>query len=281
MLRGKSATLAGIIKVIIEEEPETQDEIAEKLGISRRYVAKLLKPLIDEGVVKHPYVVDLKKLHKINLDFDEFYVMKNIIEILENMERVLLNELDSVYKALKENNKKIAEEVILKDYALNKMEEEVKMLLKISSIKYLPESYANAFIIIASNLERLGDYLANIAEEIVNGLKLDETIEDEVEKIFNILREMLKEAFEVVKTKKKETKIYRLEEELHRRLDKLLDLVLKNKKDDINFYIQFGMFLKDIERFGDRCVNIVDTALEAYHNIPKSSIPERLRRCRA
>ena len=120
MLRGKEATLAGIIRVIIEEEPETQDEIAEKLGISRRYVAKLLKPLIDEKIVKHPYVVDMSKLHKINLQFDENLLMKEIKTTLEKMEITLLNNLDLVYTALKNNDKKLAEDIIIKDYALNK-----------------------------------------------------------------------------------------------------------------------------------------------------------------
>ncbi|XRO77599.1 PhoU domain-containing protein [Methanocaldococcus sp. 16A] len=278
MLRGKEATLAGIIRVIIEEEPETQDEIAEKLGISRRYVAKLLKPLIDEKIVKHPYVVDMSKLHKINLEFDEYILMKEIKTTLEKMEKTLLNNLDLVYTALKNNDKKLAEDIIIKDYALNKMEEEIRMLLGLNALKYLPGAYANAFATIASNLERLGDYIANIAEEVVHGLKLDDDIENEVEEIFNILREMLTEAIDVVKSKRKETKIHELEEQLHKNLELLLNKVLKNKREDLNFYVQFGMFLKDIERFGDRCVNIVDIALELYHNIPRSPIPERLKR---
>ncbi len=278
MLRGKEATLAGIIRVIIEEEPETQDEIAEKLGISRRYVAKLLKPLIDEGIVKHPYVVDMGKLHKLNLQFDENLLMKEIKTTLEKMEKTLLNNLDLVYTALKNNDKKLAEDVIIKDYALNKMEEEIRLLLSMNALKYLPGAYANAFATIASNLERLGDYIANIAEEIVHGLKLDEDIEEEITIIFNILREMLIEAIDVVISKKKETKIHKLEEQLHKNLDLLLNKVLENKREDLNFYVQFGMFLKDIERFGDRCVNIVDIALELYHNIPRSPIPERLKR---
>ena len=278
MLRGKEATLAGIIRVIIEEEPETQDEIAEKLGISRRYVAKLLKPLIDENIVKHPYIVDMSKLHKINLQFDENLLMKEIKTTLEKMEITLLNNLDLVYTALKNNDKKLAEDIIIKDYALNKMEEEIRMLLGMNALKYLPGAYANAFATIASNLERLGDYIANIAEEIVHGLKLDKDIENEVAVIFNILKEMLTEAIDVVKTKRKETKIHELEEQLHKNLELLLNKVLENKREDLNFYVQFGMFLKDIERFGDRCVNIVDIALELYHNIPRSPIPERLKR---
>ncbi|WP_423792465.1 PhoU domain-containing protein [Methanocaldococcus indicus] len=278
MLRGKDATLAGIIRVIIEEEPETQDEIAEKLGISRRYVARLLKPLIDEKIVKHPYVVDMNKLHKTNLKFDDELLLKEILGIFENMKNFLMNNLNLVYKALIENNTKIAEEIILKDYSINKMEEEIKLLLNTNVLKYLPISYANTYLVIASNLERLGDYLANIAEEIVKGLYIDGELKIFIDKIFKILKDMLNEAVDIVITKRKETKIYELEEELHKILNEMLEYTLKNKRDDLNFYVQLGMFLKDVERFGDRCVNIVEAALELYHNIPRNPIPERLKR---
>lgn len=59
-------TLEDILDVIVYDNPSTQDEIAEKLGISRRYVTQLLKPLIDEDIVKRSYVVDMKK-------YDEVY----------------------------------------------------------------------------------------------------------------------------------------------------------------------------------------------------------------
>ncbi|WP_456472857.1 PhoU domain-containing protein [Methanocaldococcus sp.] len=278
MLRGKEATLAAILKVIIEDEPETQDEIAEKLGISRRYVAKLLKPLINEGIVKHPYIIDMRKLHLLNLDFEDNPIVKEIYSTFEKMKNEIKNNLKLVYKALKEDDKEIAKDIIIKDYSLNKLEEEIEIILKMNTIKYLPEKYVTTFSKIASNLERLGDYIANIAEEILNGFKIDKDLEEDIERIFNILSDMIDEALEVVVTKKKDTKIYKLEEELHKILDSTLEKALKNERDDLNFYIQFGMFLKDVERFGDRCVNIVDHALELYHNIPKNPIPERLRK---
>ena len=61
----KNLKLYDILEFIMYENPATQDEIAEKLGISRRYVTQLLKPLIDEGTVKRSYMVDLKKFEKI------------------------------------------------------------------------------------------------------------------------------------------------------------------------------------------------------------------------
>lgn len=60
----KNATLKSIIDVILYENPSTQDEIAERLGITRRYVTKLLQPLIKEGVVRRAYIVDIKKFEE-------------------------------------------------------------------------------------------------------------------------------------------------------------------------------------------------------------------------
>ena len=66
----KNNTLKEILDIILYEAPSTQDEIAEKLNISRRYVTKLLKPLIDENVIKKAYVVDLKKFNEISENYE-------------------------------------------------------------------------------------------------------------------------------------------------------------------------------------------------------------------
>ena len=54
----KNVTLKAILDVIRYENPSTQDEIAEKLGITRRYVTKLLHLLISEIIEKRAYVID-------------------------------------------------------------------------------------------------------------------------------------------------------------------------------------------------------------------------------
>ena len=56
----RNKTLKRILDVILYENPSTQDEIAEKLGISRRYVTQLLQPLVKDGTVKRAYMIDLK-----------------------------------------------------------------------------------------------------------------------------------------------------------------------------------------------------------------------------
>ena len=60
----KDKTLKDILDLILYENPSTQDEIAERLGITRRYVTQLLQPLVKDGTVKRAYMIDLKSYEK-------------------------------------------------------------------------------------------------------------------------------------------------------------------------------------------------------------------------
>ncbi|MBW9220358.1 winged helix-turn-helix transcriptional regulator [Methanothermococcus sp. SCGC AD-155-N22] len=268
MLRGKDATLAAIIETIIKEEPETQDEIAKKLNISRRYVAKLLKPLIDEKIVLHPYVVDIEKLSKLEIYNNIEKPISHIIDLLDKMGNNVLQNLDKVHNAVKTGNTEDAKSIIFQDYTLNKLEEEVNITLKMDNLKYLPSKQTALLSKIASNIERCGDYLSNIAEEVIGGLHIKEYLHKDIDEIFSVIKRMFTIAMDMVKDKKVSFEIYDLEEELHRKLEKIMkDLSEKEKckTKNINYYIQFGMFLKDIERFGDRCIKIFETAREFHY----------------
>ncbi len=273
MLRGKEATLAAIIRIIIEDEPETQDEIANKLNISRRYVAKLLKPLIDEGVVKHPYIINIDNLAEFDIYDDVDKPLDNIIKLYEKMGENVLYNLDKLFKALKSNDLEIARGIIFQDYRLNRMEDEIRVSIKTNSLKYIPLEQSMLLSVIASNIERCGDYISNIAEEIINGLKIKDYLIQDVNDIFNIITEMFIIALNMIKNKEASFKIYELEDELHKKLDIILKKISEKKvlngysSEDINYYIQFGMFLKDVERFGDRCIKIFEASREFYHNI--------------
>ncbi|AEH06615.1 PhoU domain-containing protein [Methanothermococcus okinawensis] len=276
MLRGKEATLAAIIKIIIKDEPETQDEIAQKLNISRRYVAKLLKPLMEKGVVMHPYVVNMDKLSELGIYQDIDEPLNNIIEMFEKMGNNVLFNLDKVVNALKTHNLEDAKCIIFQDYALNKMEEEIHLSIKMDSLKYLPMEQAMLLSLIASNIERCGDYISNIAEEITNGLTIKDYLTNNVDEIFDIIKEMFIIAMDMVKNKKMSFKIYELEENLHKKLDEIMKNISDKgcKSEDINYYIQFGMFLKDVERFGDRCIKIFEASREFYYGVPHDNTPE-------
>ncbi|HIQ38900.1 MAG TPA: winged helix-turn-helix transcriptional regulator [Methanothermococcus okinawensis] len=270
MLRGKDATLAAIIETILNEEPETQEEIAKKLNISRRYVAKLLKPLIDEKIVMHPYVVDIEKLSKLEIYHSIEKPISHTIDLLDKMGNNVLYNLDKVHNALKTRNIENAKSVIFQDYTLNKLEEEVNITLKMGNLKYLPSKQTALLSKIASNIERCGDYLSNIAEEITKGLYIKEYLYEDIDEIFNITKRMFSIAMDMVRNGNASFEIYDLEEELHKKLEKIMKVLSEREKcetKNINYYIQFGMFLKDIERFGDRCIKIFETGREFHHGL--------------
>ena len=56
----RDKTLKDILDFILYENPSTQDEIAQNLGITRRYVTQLLQPLVKDGTVKRAYMIDLR-----------------------------------------------------------------------------------------------------------------------------------------------------------------------------------------------------------------------------
>ncbi|WP_459201060.1 PhoU domain-containing protein [Methanococcus sp. CF] len=281
MLRGKDATLAAIINIILDEEPETQDDIADRLNVSRRYVAKLLKPLVDGGAIMHPYVVNLEKLK----EFDEYIetdrYFKEIYETFDRMGNNVIQNIDKVFDSLKTHDLDIAKGIILEDYALNRMEDEVNLVIRMKASKYMDMNCLMQVSNIAANIERCGDYLSNIAEEVVNGLFVDPSIKKEVFEIQEIISKMFTFAMDMVKNKKIGTEIYELEGNLHKKIDIMMEKISENPDENlknINQFIQFGMFLKDVERFGDRSLKIFELGREFHYNIPKNiKTPEYVR----
>ena len=83
----KDKTLKAILDFILYENPSTQDEIAEQLGLSRRYVTQLLQPLVKDGIVKRAYTIDLKNYEKIAESLGDYVSPNN------NTGNVLINDM--------------------------------------------------------------------------------------------------------------------------------------------------------------------------------------------
>ncbi|MBC7119247.1 MAG: PhoU family transcriptional regulator, partial [Methanobacteriaceae archaeon] len=49
-------------------------------------------------------------------------------------------------------------------------------------------------------------------------------------------------------------------------------------KERSTYYISLSRIVKTFERIGDICVEIMDTAVEFYRNIPRTTTPERFRK---
>ena len=104
----RDKTLKDILDLILYENPSTQDEIAEKLGITRRYVTQLLRPLVKDGTVKRAYMIDLKSYEKIVASVGDYASTKNttgnalINDMLENMAKHVHSQLETSFDAVLE-----------------------------------------------------------------------------------------------------------------------------------------------------------------------------------
>ena len=104
----KDETLKDILDLILYENPSTQDEIAEKMGITRRYVTQLLQPLIKDGTIKRAYVIDIKGYEKIAESLSDYVSPKessgNVLvnDMLANMARHVHSQLEESFTAVLE-----------------------------------------------------------------------------------------------------------------------------------------------------------------------------------
>ena len=102
----KDKTLKEILDLILYENPATQEEIAERLGITRRYVTQLLQPLVKDGTVKRAYMVDIKSYEKLSGSLGSYSPSKNnsgnilVNDMLANMARHVHSQLETSFDAV-------------------------------------------------------------------------------------------------------------------------------------------------------------------------------------
>jgi len=131
-IKGKNNTLKAVLDVILYENPSTQDEIAEKLGLTRRYVTKLLQPLVKRGVVKRAYILDLKKFDEFSEMFDEELTSREhagtflIKEMLKNMAEQVCSQFDMSFDAFLKYDEEMANEALKLDFITNNMHEKIR-----------------------------------------------------------------------------------------------------------------------------------------------------------
>ncbi len=294
-IKGKNNTLKAVLDVILYENPSTQDEIAEKLGLTRRYVTKLLQPLVKRGVVKRAYILDLKK-------FDEFSEMFNeeptsrehagsflIKEMLKNMAEQVCSQFDMSFDAFTKYDEEMANEALKLDFVTNNMHEKIRASVDtvISLNPYSEFSKTMVFGEVAFDLERIADHTAQIANFVLSGCyEVDEEMLGTLKSMFKTSRKMVK--FSMIAFLNEELdhkdKIMDYEERIHELQKKALNnIALQMADDDMDkdrstYYLSLSRVVKAFERIGDISVEIVDSAGEFYRNIPRTTTPERFRR---
>ncbi len=294
-IKGKNNTLKAVLDVILYENPSTQDEIAEKLGLTRRYVTKLLQPLVKRGVVKRAYILDLKK-------FDEFSEMFNeeptsrehagsflIKEMLKNMAEQVCKQFDMSFDAFVKYDEEMANEALKMDYVTNNMNEKIRSSVDtvISLNPYSEFSKTMVFGEIAFDLERIADHTAQIANFVLSGCYMvDQEMLETLKSMFKTSRKMVNYSMKAFLNEELnyKDKIMDYEERIHELQKKALNnIAIQMADDDMDkdrstYYLSLSRVVKAFERIGDISVEIVDTAAEFYRDIPRTTTPERFRR---
>ena len=166
----KDKTLKDILDFILYENPSTQDEIAEKLGITRRYVTQLLQPLVKDGTVKRAYMIDLKGYEKIAQSLSDYVIPGDssgdvlVNEMLINMAGHVHSQLEESFNAVLEFDEEKAKRALEMDYATNNMVEKVRTSVEtiVSINKHSEFSKSFLYNEVAYDLERIGDYCGHI-----------------------------------------------------------------------------------------------------------------------
>ena len=291
----KDKTLREVLDCILYENPSTQDEIAEKLGISRRYVTQLLQPLIKDGTVKRAYVIDLKNYEKFTDSLNDYSLPKNstgnvlLNDMLANMANHVHHQLETSFNAVLEYDVDMANTALELDYTTNNMVEKIRTSVEtILSINKRSElSKSVLYNEIAYDLERIGDYCGHIAKFVINDIyEIDDNILKKLKKMYKTAQKMIRLSMKAFIEGRSELKddLMELEDSIHILQAKSINIIATqmaensfDEKERSNYFIYLFRVIKAFERIGDISVEMMDVAIEFHENIPRPTTPRTFR----
>ena len=291
----KDKTLKDILDLILYENPTTQDEIAEKLGISRRYVTQLLQPLVRDGTVKRAYMIDLKSYEELVRSVGDYSTAKSntgnalINDMLDNMSQHVHSQLEMSFDAVLEYDEDKANKALEMDYATNNMVEKIRTSVEtiVSLNKHSEISKSILYNEVAYDLERIGDYCGHIAKFVINDVyEVDANVLKKLKKMYNTAQSMISlsmRAFIEGKTELKDD-LMEQEETIHIMQSKAINLIATqmaestfDEKERSNYFIYLFRLIKAFKRIGDISVEMMDVAVEFHDNIPRPTTPRTFR----
>ena len=227
MVSKGNRTLKDILDIILYENPSTQQEIADKLGITRRYVTQLIRPLINDGTIKRAYMIDLDKYEKIAENFDDSVNSSQhsgnilITGMLNSMKEHVQNQLKLSVESLLSNDYDKAEDALKMDYTTNNMFEKIRTSVE-TVVSINQQSHFSKTVVyneVAYDLERIGDYCGHIAKFVVNDVyEADEEMLKYIKKMYQINDKMIEYSMDAFLSGNIELK------------GEIMDLEEKNKK---------------------------------------------------
>ncbi len=291
----KNKTLKEILDFILYENPSTLDEIAQHVGITRRYVTQLLQPFIKDGTVKRSYVIDLKRYEEIAESLGEYIPPKeatgNVLlnDMLLNMAKHVQSQLEASFEAVLEYDEKKASKALEMDFATNNMVEKIRTSVEtiVSINKHSEFSKSMLYNEVAYDLERIGDYCGHIAKFVINEVyEIDANILKKLKKMYKTAQKMIRlsmKAFIEGQTDLKDD-LMELEDSIHILQSKAINLIATqmtetsfDEKERSNYFIYLFRVIKAFERMGDISVEIMDVSIEFHENIPRSTTPRTFR----
>ena len=288
-------TLEDILNIIFYDKPSTQDEIAEKLKISRRYVTQLLKPLIEEDIVKRAYVIDLNKYDEIYGSSNPIFNIKQhsafflIENMLSSMSEHVKEQVQMSFDAILTNDKDLAEQALKLDFTTNNMYEKVRASVE-TVVDVDPHSKLSKILLFseaAYNYERIGDYSGHIAKFVINEKSaVDDELLDILKKMHKYAQKSISYATDAFINGNIDSRgnLMDTEEKIHETQQKAMNLIanqmVETSFEDIemsNYYIYISRVVKSFERMGDISVEIMDLAAEFHKDIPRPTTPRSFR----
>jgi len=291
----KDKTLKDILDFILYENPSTQDEIAEKLGISRRYVTQLLQPLVKDGTVKRAYMIDLKSYEKFTESLDDYSISKNstgnvlLNDMLANMAKHVHSQLESSFNAVLDYDEDLANKALEMDFTTNNMVEKIRTSVEtiLNINKHSEFSKYLLYNEIAYDLERIGDYCGHIAKFVINDVyEIDDNVLKKLKKMYKTSQSMIRLAMKAFIENRTELKedLMELEDSIHILQAKSINLIATqmaessfDEKERSNYFIYLFRVIKAFERIGDISVEMMDVAIEFHENIPRPTTPRTFR----
>ena len=291
----KNKTLMEVLDLILYENPATQDEIAQRLGISRRYVTQLIQPLIKDGTIKRAYMIDMKSYEKVAESLGQYVSKKDVSgnvlinDMIANMAKHVHSQIEASFDAFLEYDENKAKRALEMDYATNNMVEKIRTSVEtIISINQRPEfSKSVLYNEVAYDLERIGDYCGHIAKFVINDIyEVNESILKKLKKMYKTAQKILRLAMLTFLEGRTELKddIMELEESLHILQSKAINLIATqmaessfDEKERSNYFMYLFRVIKAFDRIGDISVEIKDVAIEFHENIPRPTTPRSFR----
>lgn len=291
----KNKTLMDVLDLILYENPATQDEIAQRLGISRRYVTQLIQPLIKDGTIKRAYMIDIKSYEEVAESLGQYVskrdVSSNVLinDMISNMAKHVHSQIEASFDAFLEYDENKAKRALEMDYATNNMVEKIRTSVEtVVSINQRPEfSKSVLYNEVAYDLERIGDYCGHIAKFVINDIyEVNESILKKLKKMYKTAQKMLRLAMLTFLEGRTELKddVMELEESLHILQSKAINLIATqmaessfDEKERSNYFIYLFRVIKAFDRIGDISVEIKDVAIEFHENIPRPTTPRSFR----